>query len=761
MEPRLPMSFSHLPAERHAAQIIKAWLDGGQPDAAGILEQYPDLAADKAIALDLAFAEYLVLQLRGEQVDAEAFCNRFPAYRASLTRMVAQQSIQPLGIDANGAVPEDLSNQTMHVPVTPVVTQQASDIATGSGSGPGVWPEVGNKIGDFNLLRQLGKGAFGRVFLALEETTTKHVVVKVTKQKCDEAKVLGRVGHGNVVSVLSAPHDVATGLYLVVMPFFGSSTFEDLLELAYPVVAATSQRPRRARVILEAARRNQQPNDPSPNLPPADSLLDRGSFLDGVVWLGVRVADALAAVHECGYVHHDLKPSNILLGLDGQPRLLDFNLASDAKNLKSRLGGTLPYMPPEHLDALRSTEAREPMPMKPSGDIFSLGVILYELLTGAHPFGRFPKSRSVRKVAEELLERQRGGMRSVRERTPNVSPRLSRLVDACLSFDPMQRPESARQVAAELRRCFTANRRARQFLTGRPGRAIVAASAIAVVGTGSWYASNQARATVKHSFRDDGLNDFASGKFTSAAPALAKAAEESPEDPEIWLALGRARVAGAEWRAATPALHRAVALRPGHGPTLATYAWTITVQGYSDQAIQALEQAESAGYKTAALYALKAAICNQKADAKGCDTAVEQALAIDPDNRTALLVRGMTSANRSMFNRKLVPIDALADLEKAAKIGTPSGEIYQFIARMYAWNAQRPDGDREANGIKAIRALRQAVEMGTGSSWRTDSTFRSLFGDPSRYSANWTIPTTPRIDHSHWAFGDPLADFAG
>ena len=129
--------------------------------------------------------------------------------------------------------------------------------------------------------------------------------------------------------------------------------------------------------------------------------------MDGIVWLGVRMADALSAVHQSGFVHHDLKPSNVLLGLDGQPRVLDFNLASDVRNAKSRLGGTLPYMPPEHLNAVR--HPRRPGQMDARGDVYSLGVILYELLTGAHPFGRFPKAKSVRTAAEEMLARQKHG----------------------------------------------------------------------------------------------------------------------------------------------------------------------------------------------------------------------------------------------------------------------------------------------------------------------------------------------------------------
>ena len=80
-------------------------------------------------------------------------------------------------------------------------------------------------------------------------------------------------------------------------------------------------------------------------------------YVQAVLWLVARLADGLAHAHERGILHRDLKPANILLGDDGEPLLLDFNLAADTK-LRSHasaalIGGTLPYMAPEHLEALK------------------------------------------------------------------------------------------------------------------------------------------------------------------------------------------------------------------------------------------------------------------------------------------------------------------------------------------------------------------------------------------------------------------------
>jgi hypothetical protein len=195
------------PADRLAADIIQSWLDGtAPPDAAAALGRYPELAADKALVLDLAFAEFLLREHRGEQLDPDAFCARFPDYHASLGRMLAQQSIRGRA-DLDAVLPGGLGQQTVNVDVQPL---QGTDLGTGgpkptegpvasppatqaAGSPPSgasgpprpgtpAWPEAGARVGDFRLLRQLGKGAFGRVFLAVEQPTDRNVVVKISKK---------------------------------------------------------------------------------------------------------------------------------------------------------------------------------------------------------------------------------------------------------------------------------------------------------------------------------------------------------------------------------------------------------------------------------------------------------------------------------------------------------------------------------------------------------------------------------------------------
>lgn len=785
------MTPDRTPAERRAADIIQGWLDGAAPDAAAALAANPELATEKAIVLDLAFAEFLIREHKGEKLDPEAFCGRFPDYHASLGRMLAQQSVGERSPALDAALPDTLAARTVQARVEPI---PGSDHGTDPGPRPpaaptdgppgggspnsgstaggqrsGGWPEPGGKVGDFNLLRQLGKGAFGRVFLAMEETTTRHVVVKVSKQKCDEAKVLGRLGHRNVVSVLSAPHDFPTGLFLVVMPYHGSATLEDLLEVAYPLRKDGPGRPTRADTIVTAARRNLRSDDPVPDDLKPDPFLTRAGFTDGVVWLGVRMAEALSAVHACGFVHHDLKPSNVLLGLDGHPRVLDFNLASDVRNAKSRLGGTLPYMPPEHLQAV--TEPGSPgHDMDVRGDVYSLGVILYELLAGAHPFGRFPRSRSVRAVAAEMLSRQKEGVRPLRDRVPELPTRLTRLVEKCLAFDPAARPQTATEVAQELKRCYSARKRAAQFLASRPGRLAVTTAAVGLFSSATWMASANARpALPTEDYRKTGLTAVADGRYANAVPALLKAADANPDDPDVWLNLGRARVAQRDWLAARPDLERAATLRADHGPSQATLAWCLAKVGLHAEALAALSRAEAAGYTPAGLYALRG-YCHLglRQDAPAA-AALERCLELNPGHRAGHVNRAQLALVLAQGLVKPAPASAVADVEKALTAGPADGYLCLSAARFYAWQAFKPphikgawSGDVAGAKDRCRGLLRQAVELGLPDGmWKTDSTFGYLLGDPAVYAKDWVRGATEADPSAYWRMCNPLVEFGG
>src|SRR5439155_14562267 len=151
-----------------------------------------------------------------------------------------------------------------------------------------------------------------------------------------------------------------------------------------------------------------------------------------VCWIGGRLAEALAHAHAQGVLHRDLKPANILLSRYGRPMLVDFNVALDPDRVRgasgSVFGGTLGYMSPDDVDAFASRSRHTAEKVDGRSDIYSLGVVLFELLTGERAF---PRARQDCLWSEILLavalvrRRQASSLRQVQLAVP---PTLRRLV---------------------------------------------------------------------------------------------------------------------------------------------------------------------------------------------------------------------------------------------------------------------------------------------------------------------------------------------
>ena len=330
-------------------------------------------------------------------------------------------------------------------------------------------PEAGDEFAGFRLVRELGRGAFGRVFLAEQpELSDRQVVLKVTLDARAEVKALARLLHTNIVPVYSVHR---AGLYQAVcMPYCGATTLADAIRrfrgetlpesgkglVTLLQLSAASGRP-------PAAPGSEPSGSSSPGTSPSSDtivvhqpsskaaldLLGGLSYVDAILWLGARLADGLAHAHDRGILHRDLKPANVLLTDDGQPMLLDFNLSGDAHldglAEAARVGGTLPYMPPEHLESY----ADQPRVVDARSDIYSLGVILYELLTGRHPFPVYGRAGAdqLRRMIED-----RQTIPPLRTHNPAVTPAVESIVRTCLAPDPALRYPSARALQDDLER---------------------------------------------------------------------------------------------------------------------------------------------------------------------------------------------------------------------------------------------------------------------------------------------------------------------
>jgi serine/threonine protein kinase len=157
-----------------------------------------------------------------------------------------------------------------------------------------------------------------------------------------------------------------------------------------------------------------------------------------VCWIGACLADALHHAHERNLVHLDIKPSNVLMAANGQPMLLDFHLAGEpfgrGRQRPYVFGGTPGYMSPEHRDALQAIRESRLVerPVDARSDVYSLGVALYEALTGELPA-------------------KGDDLKSVRPHNASVTASLDDCITACLADDPARRHQDASALSALLR----------------------------------------------------------------------------------------------------------------------------------------------------------------------------------------------------------------------------------------------------------------------------------------------------------------------
>jgi serine/threonine protein kinase/tetratricopeptide (TPR) repeat protein len=195
---------------------------------------------------------------------------------------------------------------------------------------------------------------------------------------------------------------------------------------------------------------------------PSRRFLREADGIRASVWIVARLAEGLDHAHSRGLLHRDLKPANILIAADGTPMLLDFNLAAEAEPVSSSseveicramIGGTLPYMSPEHLDAVDPEGKTSPLAVDERSDLYALGLILFELVSGSHPFSEPDEGVTpVETIRAMIAERRRTPVPSLRARRREVPWSLDALVSQCLQPDPRERYASARDLADDLRR---------------------------------------------------------------------------------------------------------------------------------------------------------------------------------------------------------------------------------------------------------------------------------------------------------------------
>jgi serine/threonine protein kinase/tetratricopeptide (TPR) repeat protein len=286
----------------------------------------------------------------------------------------------------------------------------------------------GQSLGHYRIERLIGQGGMGAVFLALDTKLRRRVALKVLPEAMAtdpdrlarferEARAVAALNHPHIVTLFSIEED--RGTHFLTMELVEGDSLDH-------------------------------------GIPPG------GLPLTKVFDIGIALADALTAAHDKGVIHRDLKPANVIVTKDGRVKVLDFGLAklapegpdagppaSDAVSSAptemaplhqtltgaGSLLGTVPYMSPEQVGG-ETVDART--------DIFTLGVLLYELATGRRPFAGKNNAQTMSSIL-------RDAPRPVTEARPDTPRHLARIIEHCLRKEPRDRFQTARDVFNELR----------------------------------------------------------------------------------------------------------------------------------------------------------------------------------------------------------------------------------------------------------------------------------------------------------------------
>jgi Tol biopolymer transport system component/predicted Ser/Thr protein kinase len=356
---------------------------------------------------------------------------------------------------------------------------------------------LGTQLAHYRIERLLGSGGMGEVYLAQDTRLGRQVALKVLspglasdpdrRERFErEARAAAALNHPNIVTIHSV--EEADGVHFLTLEVVDGETL-------------------------------------------ADKIVPGGLPLDRVLAIGIPLADAVGAAHQRGITHRDLKPANVMLTSDGRLKVLDFGLAKVKEEARAaedammptavaltgegRIVGTVAYMSPEQAEGT-NVDARS--------DVFSLGIILYELATGTRPFaGDTPMS-----VMSAIMK---DTPKSVTEVRPGLPRELSKIVNRCLAKDVEDRYQSAKDLRNDLRALkneLTSGEL--QPITGsgesaKPSAAKVAAAAkpasrtpllaaasiaiVASIGAAAWWFSGTRTAVT-----DEGVRAFDSVKLT-------------------------------------------------------------------------------------------------------------------------------------------------------------------------------------------------------------------------------------------------------
>ena len=700
-----------------ADRFAEAWERDRLLTARRFLGEYPEVTGDLQVMAHVAFEEYLQRWYGGENVSAESFPDRYPECRDLLATLI---TILGNAAPVSSHLRPNLATITLDVnlPERPVD-----------------WPQVGQTIAGFALIELLGQGTFSRVYVAEERALgDRRVIVKASGGGAGEAHALGKLRHPNIVGIYSVKRWGPENLALICMPFMGRTTLEAVLNR----LSRATDRPTGGQQLVAAFRGD----EPSLETAAVDRRLSDASYVDAVVWLGVQLADALSYTHRRDICHGDIKPSNILIAADGKPMLLDFNLARERNTGTTRVGGTIPYMSPEVMKNLFFRDGPGPSEVGVRSDLYSLAIVLYELLCGDLPFVGYSELQDADvATAKKLFELQQKGPRPLRPRNPDVGPALAAIIERCLALDLEDRPASADELAASLRALLTWRATARRFASLYRRRLLGIALSIAAVGGMGLYAWSTAPTAGERAFRDaqsarsqgdfatalSRLSDaevrgfdrhevadlraeafyelanqaFLNNEFSDARDHATQALDAGLRNWRTYLLRARARLHLRELEAARRDLNEASQFR--HEPEIsATLGDCLCLLEKWDLALAAYQRAMQEGMSSGALANNMAYALSNSGKRRQALDWLNRAIADDSGLAEAHYLRAVLAAALAGEAHEEIPQQARDDIETVIRLRPTNYRVFLSAAGIYALSSEqqaRPDFRQRAREL--------------------------------------------------------------
>jgi serine/threonine protein kinase len=358
------------------------WLSRGCPKRiAEYFAEFPELVGDR-IPSDLVYEEFHIRKQSGEAVNADEYLHAFPGHTAEIASILnIEQPFESTGFFRRAK------------------QERVEGIA------------AGETIDDFELVAELGVGAFAKVFLARQISMQRMLAVKISSDEGTEPQTLAQLDHDHIVRVYDQRLLPARKLRLLYMQYIAGGTLHQVIQR----VRQTPIKERTGGIVLDVVDEGlEKRGDSRPTLSPARHWLATATWPEAVCWIGSKLARALDYAHKRGVLHRDVKPANVLLTAEPSPKLADFNISFSSKvagaTPAAYFGGSLAYMSPEQLEACNPAHGRSADELDGRSDLYSLGILLWELLTGHRPFSEENVGGGWSAILETMAERRTKGL---------------------------------------------------------------------------------------------------------------------------------------------------------------------------------------------------------------------------------------------------------------------------------------------------------------------------------------------------------------